>query len=370
VFGSPLELMLGEDAGGFITGVYERSPLIVRHGDPGRFADLLNIERVDRILAERDLQRGMVMLADASSDLREDDYVTPSGVIDRGAVTKAYARGATIILNQLHQSDATLADFCRALELMFSCHVQTNVYLTPPRNQGFRTHYDNHDVFVLQVTGEKTWRSYEQVDPPYRGERFSPHFLEGGEPAETFTLAAGDCAYLPRGLVHDAVASGDEPSLHITCGLIVRTWAELVLEAVSEVCINEPAFRRTLPPDFASRTFDRAAAAVSFDSLMSLVRERARADKAWDLMTDALIRTRELDLSGVIIGAFAPAPGAYAAASGMWRIAPEPDGRLRLIAPNGDMVFDAAARPAVERMLSGAAFEAECLVGADTEIFE
>ena len=33
-------------------------------------------------------------------------------------------------------------------------------------------------------------------------------------------MNAGDCISLPRGLMHDAQNVGDEPSLHITVGLI------------------------------------------------------------------------------------------------------------------------------------------------------
>ncbi len=34
--------------------------------------------------------------------------------------------------------------------------LQINAYLTPPGSQGFATHYDTHDVFVLQVDGRNT----------------------------------------------------------------------------------------------------------------------------------------------------------------------------------------------------------------------
>jgi ribosomal protein L16 Arg81 hydroxylase len=48
--------------------------------------------------------------------------------------------------------------------------VQTNIYLTPASNQGFRTHYDNHDVMVVQVEGEKLWRFYNSFAIPEAGQ--------------------------------------------------------------------------------------------------------------------------------------------------------------------------------------------------------
>ena len=79
------------------------------------------------------------------------------------------------LLPQLQARYRPLADLCRQLEAEFSCPVQTNIYLTPPNAQGFQTHYDNHDVLVLQVEGAKRWRLYDApVGVPYRGERFTP----------------------------------------------------------------------------------------------------------------------------------------------------------------------------------------------------
>ena len=171
----PLGWLLGRAAEGFLAGAFEREPLIVHHDDPQRFRALLSIPAVDRKVAEQDLREGMLAMVDATRPVDVTDFVASSGAIDRVAVARLYGRGATIILNQVHQSDIALAAFCRSVERVFSCHVQTNIYLTPPGSQGFHTHYDNHDVFVLQIEGEKTWRLYDQaVEAPYRGERFEP----------------------------------------------------------------------------------------------------------------------------------------------------------------------------------------------------
>jgi len=355
----PITRLLGDKAQRFMEDVYEQTSVIVHHGDPDRFKGLLSIAAVDRIVAERDLREGMLVMANAARDISEDAYVTSGGAIDRASVAQLYRKGATIILNQLHQQDLTLADFCQSLERIFSCHVQTNVYLTPPSNQGFHTHYDKHDVFILQIEGEKTWRLYDQVDSPYRGEGFQREEVEGLDPLETFVLGPGDCAYVPRGKIHDAMTKGDGPSLHITCGLIVRTWAELMLEAVSEVCVEEPAFRKSLPPGFATQGFDRAGARKAFAGLVKLVAEKAAVDNAMDLMGDALINSREPNMSGAILRATRPIEGLYRAAPSLWRFEPADDDMIHMIAPNGDLTFRVSLQAAIDRMLSGDPFDAD-----------
>ena len=56
-------------------------------------------------------------------------------------------------------------DFARDLGAALAQPLQVNAYLTPPGNQGFATHYDTHDVFVLQVDGRKRWRIHPPVLP-------------------------------------------------------------------------------------------------------------------------------------------------------------------------------------------------------------
>jgi ribosomal protein L16 Arg81 hydroxylase len=363
----PLHWLLGDAAGRFLADAYEREPVVVHHGDPDRFRSLLSIAAVDRKIAELDLREGMLSMADATRNIGPGDFVSDTGVIDRVAVARLYRRGSTIILNQLHQSDINLAAFCRSVEGIFSCHVQSNIYLTPPGSQGFHTHYDNHEVFILQVEGEKSWRLYDRpIEGPYRGERFQAGQHPVGEPKQSFVLKAGDCAYVPRGLMHDASTSGDEASLHITCGLLVKTWAELVLEAVSEVCLNDPAFRRSLPPGFANRDFDRSGAARQFAELLSLLPDRARLDGALDLMVDQFIRSREPDVSGAIEGASLPMAPRYRARPSPWRLVAEGEG-LRLIAPSCDLTFSRAPRAVIERALSGEPFAPADLGHDETE---
>jgi ribosomal protein L16 Arg81 hydroxylase len=115
----------------------------------------------------------------------------------------------------------TLAAFCRSLEREFSVAFQTNAYLTPARAQGAKYHYDSHDVFVLQIAGSKHWTiSGTPVELPLRGQDFDPSEHERGQPTLDFELEAGDFAYIPRGVVHDA-RSSESTSLHITVGVLL-----------------------------------------------------------------------------------------------------------------------------------------------------
>ncbi|MFN3946429.1 MAG: cupin domain-containing protein [Allosphingosinicella sp.] len=358
----------GDDVLGFLTAPvdrarflqdhYEKTPLLSARSEPRRYADILTLAMLDAFVAEADLREGMADVTNANSRVSRDDYVTADGRIDGVALAAQYQKGSTLIFPQLHESMFGLAQFCRALEEVFSCHVQTNIYLTPGTGKGFPPHYDNHDVFVMQVSGAKAWRLYgTPVTTPYRGERFQLGRHKADAPTAEFTLNPGDCLYIPRGLMHDAENVGDAPSLHVTVGLITKTWADLMLEAVSELALAEPEFRRSLPPGYAGRDYDREAARAHFARLARLVADQAEMDGAFDLMADQFLRSRRPDLRGTILSG--PVPGA----GGGFRLRPlapwnlaEDEGATVLVGPGGDLRFAPEDGDALGIALSGAPF--------------
>jgi hypothetical protein len=356
----PLGYLIGpERIADFFARIYESEALVVTHDAPKRFEGLLSIDDVDLLITNVDLREGQLDMANAAQPIRRQDYIDEAGYVDRGSVADFHRGGATIILNQAHQSLPPLGRLCRALEYVFSCHVQTNLYLTPANAQGFRTHYDNHDVLVLQIEGEKLWRLYDKpVDTPYRGEAFEHGKYETGELKQEFLLKAGDCAYVPRGLMHDAIASGSAPSLHITVGLIVRTWADLMLEAVSEVALRSRDLRRSLPPGHSHPGFDREAWRAHLRKLAEHVAKEIKLDPALDLLADNFIRSRGADNRFAVRDAGAPMTPTQRLKRHPFtpfRLA-EDGGAVVVISPGGELKFGAEIKPALERALDGEAF--------------
>jgi len=182
-------LIAPETREAFFERYYEREALINVRNEPDRYADLLTLQILDDFINSADLREGMIDLTSQKSRISRESYIDEGGRISRVAVAEEYLDGATIILPQFHDSIFKLGEFCRALEEVFSCHVQTNIYLTPSGNQGFPTHYDNHDVFVMQVSGAKAWKLYGvPVETPFRGERFELGQHEPGPVTHEFTL--------------------------------------------------------------------------------------------------------------------------------------------------------------------------------------
>jgi Cupin superfamily protein len=286
----------------FFKTYYEREQLLIARQQPAKYESLLSVDAIDRYLATSSPSVPDVFLVDAARELKSEDYTfsnsEPPGRLDIPRVYQLFGSGATISLSQLHERLPQLAALCRAVEKTFSGHFQTNIYLSPPNAQGFKTHFDSHDVFVLQVAGSKVWSLHDTlIELPLHGQVFEPEKHIPGPLVREVTLRAGDLFYCPRGLFHSA-RSTDEVSLHITLGLIGKTWADVMAEAVSEACLASPTFRANLPVGFANPGFDPAQATAKFRTLVDTFVSSAEAGPIIDRIAEDFVRSRRPDLYG------------------------------------------------------------------------
>ena len=256
-----LSRAIAVDADKFAEAYWGRTPLLSRAGElagPDGFADLLSPAAVDELLSRRGLRTPFLRIAQRGTVLPASRFTGSGGagaeigdqVLD-DQVMRLYAEGATLVLQGLHRLWPPLIDYSRRLGAELRRPLQVNAYLTPPGSQGFSTHYDTHDVFVLQVDGTKRWRMHEPVlaDPLERqawgGRADEVSATAQGEPALDVVLEPGDALYLPRGWLHSAEAQGTR-SLHLTVGVRALTRYALVEELLG-LAVEDGRLRATLP---------------------------------------------------------------------------------------------------------------------------
>jgi ribosomal protein L16 Arg81 hydroxylase len=286
----------------FFEHYYERKPLQIEGRDAGKFGSLLSVAAIDRYLATSSPRFPDVFMVDAAREVKSEDYSfpnsEPTGRIDLPRAYQLFESGSTISLSHMHERLPELAALCRAVEETFSAHFQTNIYLSPPHAQGFKIHFDSHDVFVLQVSGSKRWTIYDTlIELPLHGQAYESDKHIPGSPTGELTLKAGDVFYCPRGLFHSA-RSTDEISLHITLGLIGKTWADVMVEAVSEACLASSAFRANLPVGFARSGFERGRAEATFRSLLETFARSANLGPILDRFAENFVTSRHPALDG------------------------------------------------------------------------
>jgi bifunctional lysine-specific demethylase and histidyl-hydroxylase NO66 len=231
-------------------------------GSGSGFGDLLDADAVDELVSERGLRTPFLRVARDGSTLPDGSFTAPGGVgatiadqVSDDSLVRLFADGATMVLQALHRVWPPVVTFCQRLAADLGHPVQANAYVTPPQSQGFSNHYDVHDVFVLQISGEKRWVIHDPVHPsplrhqPWTDRRRSVERRAAEEPIIDTVLRPGDVLYLPRGYLHAATALGGV-STHLTLG--VHSWtryglAEQLVQLALRTVADDPTARAALP---------------------------------------------------------------------------------------------------------------------------
>jgi hypothetical protein len=194
---------------GAVTGGFDRAELcgLLAHG----------------CLDRRDLR----IVREGASD-PERMVFDAQGIASLPAAMGAYADGFTLVLNNLQRRSRGVSFLVRAMELGLRQPVGANAYLTPASARGLAPHFDDHDVFVLQIDGEKTWHVHPALrELPLRGEHVEVDPQRIGPEVATFRLRPGELLYLPRGWIHHARTDA-RSSLHLTLGVSAYRQSDLL----------------------------------------------------------------------------------------------------------------------------------------------
>ena len=254
---------------------------MVQRDEAGRYDDLLSEREVERVVSSGGLRYPGFRLVKAGEQLSARDYTVDipwrplgfTGSIDVDRLLAEWERGATIVLQALHLSRPALGVFCRSLEQALGHPAQVNAYYTPRAAQGLPVHHDTHDVFVLQVSGEKRWLVYEPaLELPLKNQKYSEELGAPGAPVHDLVLRPGDTLYLPRGWLHEALTS-DTDSLHLTLGVNVVTWLDAFRAALDE-CGGEIGFRLSIERGDADDLVRALHARLSRDAVQRRAREK------------------------------------------------------------------------------------------------
>ncbi|MFK7993922.1 MAG: cupin domain-containing protein [Granulosicoccus sp.] len=237
----------------FFSTYWEKQPLHIHRKD-GFSQTLLDLATIEFLMASQPLYFPGVQLTQAGKVIDVASYADEQNRILPLRLFEQHAQGGTIILSQAQKLFAPLNEICREIMRTMNMRCQANVYLSPPGNQGFNAHYDTHDVFILQVSGAKTFNFYPSpIELPYPEDSFDAGNITSNEIDESIDLVAGDTLYIPRGVVHDAVADSSRSSLHITLGVYPVLIRDMLQEAIQCVSEQDVGFRQSTDTFSVSR---------------------------------------------------------------------------------------------------------------------
>ncbi|GAB2630767.1 JmjC domain-containing protein [Nocardia goodfellowii] len=281
----------------FIDKYWGKSTLVLHRTEPDYFGSLFSLADLDACLMTAANRSSKILQVIPPPSSGRSSILTSVSALSKDRLYDAYLSGDTIRLLGVEKVwppfELLAADVREALDV----EIGFNLFLTPPNSQGFPTHVDTLDSFIVQIAGAKQWYIWDPIYDRPLGSQRSNELVAGMKWAEEEltlrdkpVLKAGDVAYLPRGFFHKAVA-GDEFSLHVTISFHPLTWVDFFGRAVELAAMEDLELRQDLPPGFVqdrekqehmslvfAHLLDRLSKTLSFEATLgSLVDEQVSA---------------------------------------------------------------------------------------------
>ncbi len=163
--------------------------------------------------------------------------------------------GATLVLNRAEDYCLNAKNLCHAIGKFSQQPTSSNVYINTQLNgdakiasngkSAFGKHWDTHDVFIIQLMGEKRWQLFPPTLPLPLSHQTSQ--LLQHEPPTTpsadYVLREGDILYIPRGWWHNVIPLNID-TLHLSVGTYAPTLTDYLLWALSTALPKIPPARR------------------------------------------------------------------------------------------------------------------------------
>jgi ribosomal protein L16 Arg81 hydroxylase len=264
----------------FFSHYWENAAFISEREIPDRFSDLLTVAAFDALIASSTLLYPTVMVV---NDGQSPFFSENPSEYSHDLLYDGFRNGSTLALHVLQEYWDPLRRLSQSLAKQTGASVTASAYLTPPRSRGLLPHYDSHDVIILQLSGTKRWRLWENVLSPLpckcASTQLNPEVISqtsGIDPIVEVDLATGQTLYIPRGVIHEATTA-DGHSLHVTLGLRYKTYGDLAIDTLKAemTVLCTPAYGPTMLPDsrLTVAEFTKALISQLSDRLQSFTKD-------------------------------------------------------------------------------------------------
>ncbi len=231
------ELLFSYTREDFLAEFWTKKSLFIPVKDRRSFQDIFTWRSLNNLLNFHDFSYPNLRLAKNGEVLDSRENIN---------FLKHCQEGATLIIDHVNQLVPEVAAFAAKVQHDLGHPLQVNMYCSCSSQQGFKCHYDTHEVFILQVEGSKQWYVFpETVKYPLKEQKSAKLEPPQGDYYLSCILNPGDFLYIPRGHWHYAKAL-DQPSLHLTLGVHCLTGISL-LEWLTNELKQSQLWRENLP---------------------------------------------------------------------------------------------------------------------------
>ncbi|MEP6868383.1 MAG: cupin domain-containing protein [Novosphingobium sp.] len=232
----------------FLSAYLEKNVTHFEHESRDRFEDLLSWEMINHLMSLNLFDDKRIRVVKDSRDVPLSFYRRDSDrrALDSVKLTALLDQGSSLAINSVQFLSPGVRRIANQLERWLDQKVNVNAYISFGTGGAFTSHFDSHDVLVLQVYGSKDWTIYQQPEPyPIDGHAVKVRHAAQGRPIlMERTLHSGEILFVPRGYFHQAAVK-NSTSVHLTFGIIPAPGVEFI-DRVRKRCLQVEEFRKDI----------------------------------------------------------------------------------------------------------------------------
>lgn len=241
----------------FLSEYWQKQPLVVRGALP-HYNPPVSPEELAGLACEKEVESRVVVFDGTTWHLEQGPFKARS-------FPKRGTKDWTLLVQDLDEHVPAVGELWSHLSFLPRFRVDDVMasFATPGGSVG--PHYDEYDVFLLQVQGKRRWQISAQFDRDALRTDSSLKILSEFEPEQEWVLEPGDLLYLPPHVAHYGVAQ--TPCMTFSLGCRAPSHSDLVAQMAGMLLSELDEGRRytdkdLLPTEHASVISPQAAQRV------------------------------------------------------------------------------------------------------------
>lgn len=189
----------------FLADYWQKKPLLIRQALPGIKAPIA-ADELAGLACEEEVESRLIIQDPAS-----DQWELTHGPFSDATFSALPNTHWTLLVQAVDHWVPAAADFLAQFYFIPSWRVDDLMISYSGDKGGVGPHYDNYDVFLVQVSGRRQWEVgglYDELSP--RRPDVPVKILTEWEPEHRWILEPGDLLYVPPRVGHNGIALGED----------------------------------------------------------------------------------------------------------------------------------------------------------------
>lgn len=259
-----MQLPGGMDADAFLKNYWQKQPLLVRQALPDAIG-LLTPEELAGLALEEGVESRLILETAGSTP-----WELRTGPFSEKTFQQLPATHWTLLVQAVDHYAPEIASLLDRFAFIPGWRVDDIMISYAPQGGSVGPHYDQYDVFLIQLQGERHWQIGPVCD---ENTARMPHeklrLLADMPVSEEWTLSAGDMLYLPPGMAHNGVAQND--CLTLSIGFRAPSLSRM-LEHFTDHCLQRPGIHQLYAdPDLQPQTHSGAITPASLARVKAML---------------------------------------------------------------------------------------------------